>query len=117
MHYRPRPRGFKYQPFIPTKVKVSTIKANIDSGKYDVMVFYTDKARIVNAPIVKKIEGDKAIAVSIQLLSDWADADGKVEKCMMPTKKGILHMDFMGYNNIYCQLKSDRHDLIVLTRK
>lgn len=117
MHSRPRPRGYKYVPFIPTKVKVSTIIANIESGKYDVRVFFTDANSIVNAPIVSSVCGAEAIPLAIQLLNNWADTDGKVQKCLLSTKKGILHRDLLGYSNLYSQLHSDCHELIALIKK
>lgn len=117
MHSRPSPRGYKYVPFIPTKVKVSTIIANIKSGKYDVRVFYTDNNRIVNAPVVSSVCGTEAIPLAIQLLNKWADIDGKVQKCLLSTKKGILHRDFLGYSNLYSQLHSNYHELVALIKK
>lgn len=117
MHGRPRPRGYKYVPFIPTKVKVSTIIANIESGKYDVRVFYTDTNSIVNAPVVSSVCGPEAIPLAIQLLNKWADTDGKVQKCLLSTKKGILHQDLLGYSNLYSQLHSRYHELVALVKK
>ena len=117
MHYRPMPRGYRVRPFFPTKVRVSTLAKNIGSGDYDVIVFYTDTERIVNASIVKRIEGENAIPLALQLLNEWADSNGKVEKCFLPTKRGILHKDFMSYRNLYSKLNSDRHVLIALIKK
>ena len=115
MHYRTRPRGYRYRPFIPKRVKISSIANNIRSGKYDVIVFYTDTGRICNASIEKRVEGEDAISLALQLLEEWADANGKVEKCLLPTKRGILHHDFMGYRNLYSN--SDRHILSALIKK
>ena len=117
MHGRPRPRGYKCVPFLPTKVKVSTILANIESGKYDVCVFITDTNRIVNAPIVSSVCGSDAIPLAVQLLNKWADAEGRVQKCLLSTKKGILHQDLLGYSNLYSQLHSDYHELVALVRR
>ena len=117
MHYRPMPRGYRVQPFFPTKVKISTIATSIKSGNYDVVVFFTDKGHIINAPIIERISGEDAVSLALQLLDKWADAEGRIEKCLLPTKRGILHKDFMGFSNLYCQLHTDRHELIALVKK
>ena len=117
MHYRPRPRGYKCVPFMPTKVRVSTILANIESGKYEVRVFFTDTKSVVNAPIISSVSGIDAVPLAKQLLNQWADTEGKVQKCLLSTKKGILHRDFMEYSNLYSQLRSDYHELIALKKK
>lgn len=116
MHYRPLPKGYLIGPSI-TKVRASTIATKIRSGVYDVIVFYTDKEKLTNAPITDRILGDEAVSLALQLLNKWADSEGKVEKCLLPTKRWYLHQEFMEYSYLYCQLQSNRQELIALVKK
>ena len=117
MHYRPIPKGYKPMPFISTKVKVSTIVNNINSGKYEVQVLFTDTNHIANAPIVRRVNGEEAIQMALQFLIEWANYEGKVEKCGLPTKRGVLHKEFMVYRNLYTKLNDNRHVFVALIKK
>ena len=85
-------------------------------NQHEVVVFFTDKERIVNASIVERVEGKNAIPLAIQLLKEWASYEGN-EKCLRSTKIGILHKDFLTYTNLYTELNSDQHELIALIKK
>ncbi len=109
------PKGYKARPIIPKTVKASTIAKNINSGRYDVVVFYT--AITAYAPIVRRVEGEEAISLALRLLNEWADYKGRVEKCLLSTCKHCLHKDFLGYRNLYTKLFSPQHELIALIKK
>lgn len=117
MHYRPLPRGYRPKPIIPKKVKVSTITKSINSGNYHVIVFYTDTKRVMDASIVRTVEGEDAISLALQLLNEWANYEGKVEKCLLSTGKHFLHKDLWKYRNVYSKLNTNPHELVVLIKK
>lgn len=96
---------------------VSTIADNIGSGLYNVVVFYTDKGRVMDAPIVRIVEGEEASSLALQLLNEWANYEGKVEKLFLKTGKHFLHKDLWGYRNLYSKLNTTPHELIALIKK
>ena len=117
MHYRPLPRGYHCIPDFSTKVKVSTVVNNINSGKYIVVVFYTDRTMAFDAPITKKVDGEKAIPLALRMLNKWANNEGKVQKLFHKHGKSMLHNDLKGYKNLYGRLSKSQHEFIALIRK
>ena len=117
MHYRPLPRGYIISPDFSTKVKVSTIINSINSVNYDVIVFYTDRSMAFDAPITKRVDGEKAIPLALTMLNKWANKEGKVQKLLNSHGKSMLHNDLKGYKNLYGRLSKSQHEFIALIRK
>lgn len=117
MHYRPLPKGYHICPDFSTKVKISTIINNINSGKYNVIVFFTDRTMAFDAPIVKRVDGEKAIPLAINKLNKWANEEGKVQKLLNSHGKSMLHNDLKGYKNLYGRLGRSQYEFIALIRK
>lgn len=117
MHYRPLPRGYNPCPDFSTKVKISTITKNINSGNYIVIVFYTDKTMAFDAPIIKIVDGEKAIPLALRMLNKWANKDGKVQKLFRSHGKSMLCNDLKGYKNLYGRLGKSQYEFIALLRK
>ena len=103
------------------RVKVSTIVKNIKSGKYDVTVFYTN-SHVFHAWVVKRVEGEEALSLALQLLNEWGASDGKVEKMKKPYTKLFLDKELWEYRNLYTNsmhtnLFSDKPAYISLDKK
>ena len=107
--------------WIPKRVKVSTLVKNIKSGKYDVNVFYT-RSQILQAWVVKRVDGEEALSLALQLLNEWGDSDGKVEKMKRSDVKAFLSKELWEYRNLYTNsslsnLLSGKQEYISLDKK
>ena len=117
MHYRPLPRGYHICTDFSRKVKASTVTTNINSGKYTVIVFYTDRTMAFDAPITKRVDGEKAVPLALKMLNKWANKEGMVRKFFDSNGKSILHNDLKGYKNLYGRLCKYPYEFIALIRK